>query len=179
MKTLIKSLKLWLVTLVIFGVAYPAVVYCIQFLSPYGELGAIHQNVGQAVTDLRLFWPRPSAVGYNAASTGGSNQGPTSQVHLELVAQRRDSILKYHPYLKGQQIPAEWVTASGSGIDPHISYRMAFLQVPRVAHAFNLSEKVILDLVNTHIERHSFGPDSLINYTALNQSVIAALKTTK
>lgn len=176
MKTLITSLRLWLVTLVVFGIGYPSIVYCLSFISPFGELGAVYQNVGQAVSDIRLFWPRPSAVGYNAASTGGSNHGPSNQIHLDQVKARIDSILKYHPYLQGHPIPTEWVTASGSGIDPHISYQMAQLQVQRVAEANHVRTTVIQALVDAHVERHSFGPDSLINYTALNKALISTIK---
>jgi len=108
--------------------------------------------IGQHFDDARYFWGRPSATDltpYNAAASNGSNLGPTNPAQLEAVGKRLEAIRKAHPDQKGP-VPAELVTASASGLDPHISPAAADYQVTRVAKARGLSEKQIRDLVTIY-----------------------------
>src|SRR6187200_2315923 len=80
-----------------------------------------YANIGQKFTDDKYFQGRPSAVAYNAAGSAGSNKGPSNPDYLKIVKGRIDSFLVHNPGITKDQIPAELVTASGSGLDPHIS----------------------------------------------------------
>ena len=128
------------------------------------------ENIGQKFTDLRYFWGRPSAVDYNGASTGASNKGPTNPDYLKTVQDRIDTLLKYNPGIKKSDIPADMVTASGSGLDPHISIQGAMFQTPRISKARNIDEEKLRALVEKNIERPLlglFGPER-INVLKLN-----------
>ena len=113
-------------------------------------------QIGQAFGRPEYFHPRPSAVDYDAASTGGSNHGPTSPQHLRSVEARLESVLRTEEADPGL-VPSEMVTASGSGLDPHIPPGAAELQVPRVARARNVEEERILELVRTHTMAPALG----------------------
>lgn len=173
MKLLSLSLRLFALTLVFFGVLYPASIWGLAQLFPNSGEGAVKTLIGQDFYSPRYFWGRPSAVGYNAAATGGSNQGPTNPAHLQLVQDRRDTILKYHPYLKGRAIPSELVTASGGGLDPHLSRRAVDLQIKRVALARNLPEATIRNLVEAQTQHAVLGPDAYLNILSLNSALDA------
>lgn len=118
-----------------------------------------YERVGQKFTDNRYFWGRPSAVDYNAAGSAGSNKGPSNPHYLKVVQERIDSFLAHHPGVSKEQIPAEMVTASGSGLDPNISPASAYLQVSRVAKARGLDEAKVKALVDQHVETNPIGPD--------------------
>lgn len=123
--------------------------------------------LGQSFTKPEYFWGRPSAVGYNAAGSAGSNKGPSNPDYLKEVASRADILLKYHPYLKISDIPADMVTASGSGLDPDISVEGATMQVKRVAKYRNLNEKAVAKLVADNTHKGIFGPQG-VNVLKLN-----------
>lgn len=111
--------------------------------------------VGQRFTSDRYFWGRPSsagAQGYDASASAGSNKGPTNVKYLDEVAARRDSFLHRHYYLHPSDVPAEMLTASGSGLDPDISPESAYIQVRRVATARRLSEQTVRKLVDRSVE---------------------------
>ena len=116
-------------------------------------------NVGQQFTKDIYFWGRPSCAGdgYNAANSCGSNKGPTNPEYLAEVETRIDTFLVHHPYLKREDVPAEMVTASGSGLDPDITAESARVQVKRVAAARHLDEHFVANLVEKSIERPLFG----------------------
>lgn len=129
-----------------------------------------YANLGQKFDKPQYFWGRPSAVAYNAAGSAGSNKGPTNPDYLKDVNNRVDTLLKYHPYLKRSDIPADLVTASGSGLDPDISPEAARVQVKRVATFRKLDEQKVTDLVAANTEKPLlglFGP-AKVNVLKLN-----------
>lgn len=113
--------------------------------------------VGQKFTDDKYFWSRPSAVDYNAAGSGGSNKGPTNPDYLQQVQDRIDTFLAHNPGVNKKDIPSDLVTASGGGLDPHISVEGANVQVKRVAAVRNIPEEKIKTLVDQHIEKPLLG----------------------
>src|SRR5271170_2396431 len=132
MKTyFLPAVKLTLLSIVFFVIVYGAIVLGAAYLlAPNhgrGEIVVNHDmlvgftNVGQSFTKNKYFWSRPSAVNYNAAGSGGSNKGPSNPEYLQTVKARIDTFLVHNPGIKKSQIPVELVTASGSGLDPHIS----------------------------------------------------------
>lgn len=179
MKNIFSALKLTLLCLILFSALYPLVITGIAQFAPCKGKGETievdgkvvgFQKVGQSFTKNNYFWSRPSVVNYNAAAGGGSNKGPGNPDYLKDVQTRVDSFLVHHPYLTKQDVPSEMVTASGSGLDPHISPNAAFIQVKRVAQARNISEEQVSQLVEKHIQKpllDLFGPSS-VNVLELN-----------
>jgi K+-transporting ATPase ATPase C chain len=175
-KNLLISLKLTLVMLILCAVLYPLLIAGIGKATPgsgKGKTVSIHgkvvgyENIGQKFTDDKYFWGRPSAVDYNAAGSAGSNKGPSNPDYLQIVDARIDSFLVHNPGIKKEEIPADLVTASGSGLDPHISPASAYVQVKRVAAIRNLPEDKIRTLVEQHTEKTILGP-SMVNVLKLN-----------
>ena len=115
--------------------------------------------LGQAFTDPKYFHPRPSAAGngYDATSSGGSNLGPTSQKLKDTIQERITAYRAENGLLETEPVPADAVTASGSGLDPEISLRNADLQVPRVAKARGVSEEKIREFVQQNTEGRDLG----------------------
>ncbi len=109
-------------------------------------------NVGQAFTEDRYFWGRPSAVDYNGGGSGGSNKATTNPEYLAEVEERIEAFLEAHPYLTREEVPSEMVTASGSGLDPDISPRGAEVQIRRVAEARGVSEEAVRRVVDSVTE---------------------------
>ncbi|RYD94652.1 MAG: K(+)-transporting ATPase subunit C, partial [Sphingobacteriales bacterium] len=116
-----------------------------------------HINVAQAFTKNEYFWPRPSAVDYNAAGSGGSNKGPSNPEYLATVQSRIDTFLLKNPGIAKADIPSDMVTASGSGLDPNISVAGAKIQIKRIAGARNVPEDKILKLVEEMTESPLLG----------------------
>lgn len=179
MKSLRNILGLHFSTLILFGLVFPLLILGIGQLFPHQSNGLPiykngkligFENIGQKFTDPKYFWGRPSAVDYNAASTGGSNKGPTNPDYLKQVQDRIDTLLKYNPDIRKSDIPSDLVTASGGGLDPHISPQAAFIQIPRIAKERNLGKSALRKLVDEHIESPLlglFGPKR-INVLKLN-----------
>jgi potassium-transporting ATPase KdpC subunit len=166
MKLFRQSLILTGLLILLFGVIYPVFIWGIgQVLPdhaagrPIEKNGRIigFENIGQKFSSNKYFWGRPSAVNYNAASTGGSNLGPTNPDYLASVHARIDSFLVHNPGVAKSEIPSELVTASGSGIDPHISPEAALIQVRRVAKVRGISEDKLVRLVQSQIEKPYLG----------------------
>jgi K+-transporting ATPase ATPase C chain len=162
------ALVLFATLTVLTGIGYPALVTAIgQALFPDAANGSlIHEGehvlgstrVGQAFSDPRYFWSRPSATGpvpYNAAASTGSNLGPSNPALHEAVATRIE-VLRQAGGPTGP-VPADLVTTSGSGLDPHVSPAAAIYQAARVARARGLSEESVRRLIEAHTEGRSFG----------------------
>ena len=107
----------------------------------------------------KYFHPRPSAAGngYDAANSGGSNLGPTSQKLNDAIKDRIDAYRKENGLNETEAVPADAVTASGSGLDPHISVRNAELQTPRVAKARGVSEDKVRELIQQYTVERDLG----------------------
>jgi len=178
-KYILQSIRLTVVLMVLLCVIYPLVVaFAGGFSKGKGNGEKVMRNgrvvgyalLGQSFTKPEYFWGRPSAVGYNAAGSAGSNKGPSNTDYLKEVNGRIDTLLKYHPYLKRNDIPADMVTASGSGLDPDISVEGAAIQIKRVAAVRKLDEKVVAELVKKNANGPflgMFGPSS-VNVLVLN-----------
>ena len=129
-----------------------------------------YANLGQKFTKDEYFWPRPSAVDYNAAGSGGSNKGPSNPDYLKDVEKRIQDFMKKNPGVTRAEIPAELVTASGSGLDPDLSPAAAEIQVPRIARARHASAAQIDAIVEANTEKPLwglFGP-AKVNVLKLN-----------
>ena len=177
-KNLMISLKLTAVMVVICSVLYPLLIAGIGKATPgkgKGETVTVngkvvgYANIGQKFTDDKYFWGRPSAVDYNAAGSAGSNKGPSNPDYLKLVQDRIDTFLVHNPGVKKEEIPTDMVTASGSGLDPHISPAGAYIQVKRVAAIRGLAEDKVRALVDQHVEKPYLGiGPSRVNVLQLN-----------
>ncbi|GAB3985853.1 K(+)-transporting ATPase subunit C [Spirosoma daeguense] len=180
MKThIIPAIRLTLVMLVLLVIIYPLVVAGIASLAPgEGKGETVTANgrvvgyalVGQKFTDDRYFNGRPSAVDYNAAGSGGSNKGPSNPDYLKTVQERIDTFLVHNPAVQKSAIPAELVTASGSGLDPDLSPEAAKAQVARIAKIRNVSAERLNQLVDEKTKSPLlglFGP-STVNVLQLN-----------
>jgi K+-transporting ATPase ATPase C chain len=134
--------------------------------------------LGQSFTEDKYFHPRPSAAGngYDAASSGGSNLGPTSQKLNDAIKDRVDAYRKENGLKEDEIVPADAVTASGSGLDPQISLRNAELQTPRVAKARGLSEEKLRELIQQYVDARDLGVlgDPGVNVLQLNLALDAA-----
>lgn len=125
------------------------------------------EKIGQSFTFDKYFWSRPSAVNYNAAGSGGSNKGPSNPDYLAQVQARIDTFLVHNPTIKKQQIPAELVTASGSGLDPHLSPQAARVQVARIARVRNIEEDKLIALIDQYTDKPVLGTET-VNVLSLN-----------
>ena len=170
---------------VITGLGYPAVVTGLaQILFPLqanGSLVSVHGRVvgsaliGQSFTQPWYFHPRPSAAGngYDDTLSSGTNLGPTSAKLIDtLITQAVDRVVANEHAVKGT-IPADMVTSSASGLDPHISPANALLQAARVAKARGASDSAMRALVEQHIEGRQFGllGEPRVNVLLLNIAV--------
>jgi K+-transporting ATPase ATPase C chain len=181
-----------LVSLAIFtlltGVAYPLLVTGIaQAAFPRQANGSVivqggkeigSSLLGEPFSDPKYFWGRPSATGpsaYNAASSTGSNLGPTNQALLDAVRDRVKALRDADPG-NTAPVPVDLVTASGSGLDPQISPAAAEYQVRRVARARGVSEDAVRALVARHTEGRALGllGEPVVNVLALNLALDAA-----
>jgi len=176
MKNLFSIIKLTVFTLILFAVIYPLAIYGIAQIAPNqgkGETISVngkvvgYQKIGQKFDKSNYFWGRPSAVDYNAAGSAGSNKSPSNAEYLALVQKRIDTLLMVHPYLKKSDIPADMVTASGSGLDPNVSPQGALIQVKRIAKERKLDETKVKALVESKINTAVVGPET-VNVLELN-----------
>lgn len=186
-KLLRQSLSLLLVLTVVTGVLYPlAATGLAQLIFPHQANGSLIVKdgkpvgsalIGQSFTAPKYFWGRPSATSpnaYNAASSSGSNLGPSNPALTDAVKQR---IAALHAADPGNTapVPVDLVTASGSGLDPQISPAAAQYQVARVANARGLSTAQVQALVNEYTEGRQLGVlgEPRVNVLRLNMALDA------
>ena len=176
------SLILIVLLTVVTGVIYPLVITGIaQVTFPAQANGSLifkggqpvgSALIGQPFDDPKYFWSRPSATSPfpdNAAASSGSNQGPLNPALAQAVQGRVDALRAADPG-NAAPVPVDLVTASGSGLDPHISPAAALYQVPRVARERKLDVETVRALVERHIEGRTFGllGEPRVNGLALN-----------
>lgn len=185
MKTLRAALVLFLALTFVTGVAYPLLVTGIATLAmPAQASGSVVLKEGKAVGSALLgqpfsgaeyFWGRPSATGpqpYNGAASSGSNLSTSNPALLDAIAARVQALRAADPG-NTAPVPVDLVTASGSGLDPHISPAAALYQVPRVARARGIPEQQVLALVAAHTAGRSFGilGEPRVHVLALNMDL--------
>jgi len=172
MKTILQALRLLIILTLLTGVAYPvAVTVAARLVFPKQASGSVVFRDGKAVGSAllaqkfesdRYFWPRPSAGDYATVPSGASNLGPTSEALKKAIAERRAKF--------GADAPVEMLTASGSGLDPHISPEAAVQQIARVAAARKLDAARLATLVVACTEPPQWGVfgEPCVNVLALN-----------
>jgi K+-transporting ATPase ATPase C chain len=148
------------------GFAYPLIVTGVsQVVFPHQANGSLIERdgklfgselIGQSFDQPQHFWSRPSAAGYNAGASSGSNLGPTNPALLDAVKARVEALKAADPD-NHRPVPVDLVTASGSGLDPHISSAAAEYQVERVAKARGLSPEQVRSLVTDHTDGRQLG----------------------
>jgi K+-transporting ATPase ATPase C chain len=182
MKTFVIALRATLVTLVLTGLVYPlAMTGLAQLLFPAAANGSLARNeagrvvgsrlIGQGFASPAYFQPRPSAAGngYDGAASSGSNLGPTSAKLRERVQADLERLQRENPDAAGP-VPAELLTASGSGLDPHVSPQAARWQIPRVARARGVSRERVAAAVAESTSGRSLGflGEPTVNVLELN-----------
>ncbi len=177
MESLFASIRLVVATMLVCVVGYAAMIWGIaQVITPSTAQGSLitaadgkvvgSRLIAQKFTKPEYFWPRPSAVDYNASAAAGSNKSPTSPD----LTKRAEDIIPQYGATAENPLPPELVAASGAGLDPHISEYAALYQAPRVAEARGLP----LSQVETLIRERTFAPgsfltpDRLVNVLDLN-----------
>lgn len=170
------------------GLAYPlAITGIAQLIFPYQANGSLIKRdgevigstlIGQSFTDPAYFWGRPSATQpfpYNGAASAGSNLGPANPALVEAVQSRIQALRAADPG-NNSPIPVDLVTASASGLDPHISVAAALYQIPRVARERKVNEADLIKLVNEYTEGRQLGflGEPRVNVLKLNLALDTA-----
>lgn len=159
------AIRLTLLCLMFFSGIYTLLVLGIAQFAPNKGKGEVithngrifYTNIAQNFTDDKYFWPRPSAVNYNAGGSGGSNKGPSNPEYLAQVQERIQQFMARNPGISKAEIPADLVTASGSGLDPHISVQAANVQCKRIARTRQMAEENIQQLIISNTEKPLLG----------------------
>ena len=176
LKELRPAVLVFVVLTLVTGVLYPLAVTAFAQLFPV-KAGGDPALIGQPFSDPKYFWSRPSAtspIPYNGASSSGSNLGPTNPALADAVAERVKALRAADPG-NTEPVPADLVTASASGLDPHISPQAAEYQIARVARVRNLPEDKLRRLVAAHIEDRTLGllGEPRVNVLELNLALDA------
>ena len=179
MKNFIKSFRITIAFCIFFSVFYILVLWIFAQFAGRGENGnaetvTLNGKVVGAANVGQMF----TSDGYDATSSAGSNKGPTNEEYLAEVEARVDSFLVHHPYLSRDEVPAEMVTASGSGLDPNITPACAYVQVKRVAEARGMSEDEVKAIVDQAVEKPLLGMfgTAKVNVLKLNVALDEANK---
>lgn len=183
MKNIIIGLKFFILTTLLTGLIYPL------FITLIGQVAFNYQSngsfilrggerigsalVGQKFDQDKYFWPRPSVVDYNSLPSGGSNFSATSKQLKDIIEERKQKLLKADPSKTTEEIPADLIYASGSGLDPQISPAAAKFQVDRIVKARQLDstgKSAIIKMINGLTEKRDFGVfgEPRINVLKLN-----------
>jgi K+-transporting ATPase ATPase C chain len=167
MKTyILPSLKITVILLVLLSGVYPLVIAGIGKFTPGQGDGVTvtykgkvvgYANIGQKFTQDKYFWSRPSAANFQADAGAGSNKGPSNADYLKDVKARIDTFVKHNPGVSRAEIPAELVTASGSGLDPDLSPAGAKIQIARIAKVRGLSLAQVNNIVEQNTETPLLG----------------------
>ncbi|GMU51603.1 MAG: potassium-transporting ATPase KdpC subunit [Candidatus Xenobia bacterium] len=171
MKHLKPALILYALFTLLTGVVYPVGMTLVgSLLFPVQARGDAAQLIGQEFSDARYFWGRLSATGptpYNGGASSGSNLGPLNARLFDAAAARLEALGPARP------VPVDLVTASGSGLDPHISPEAAHYQVSRVASARQMDPGAVLKLVEAHTQGPQLGVfgQPRVNVLQLNQAL--------
>jgi K+-transporting ATPase ATPase C chain len=180
--SLLPSLRMLVVMTVLTGVAYPLLTWGIAQLAfpsaangslvPQNDKAVASTLIGQPFDDPKYFWSRPSATSpqpYNGAASSGSNQGPRNPALAEAVEARIKALREADPG-NNAPVPTDLVTASASGLDPHISVAAAEYQLARVAKARNMSPDAVRVLLAQNTEGRTFGVlgEPRVNVVLLN-----------
>lgn len=186
-RQLLTALRFLLIATLLLGLAYPVLVFGAgQLLAPAQANGSIifsggrqvaSELLAQPVTGRGYFYPRPSAVDWDPATSSASNLGPKQPALVEAMAKNRAEVAAREG-VAPDQVPVDAVTASGSGLDPEISPAYAALQIPRVARAAGWSEAGVAELVaaNTNTGLEAFLGQAAVNTTTLNAAIRRALE---
>jgi len=192
MRNLLSELRIALVMTLLLAIIvcgiYPVLVWTIsQVVFPHQASGSLILRDGKIVgsellaqnfTDPKYFHPRPSAAGdtgYDGGSSGGSNLGPTSKKLIASVKERVDAYRAENGLSPSVLVPADAVTASASGLDPHISMKNAIMQAPRVAKARGIDEEIVKQRIGSYTEGRWLGilGEDRVNVLKLNLSLDA------
>lgn len=189
MKQLVISLKVILLCTLITGGMYPLMMTGFaQAFFPHKAGGSLildaqgrvtgSELIGQRFSAARYFHGRPSASGYDAVASGGSNLGPFNDALVAAIHTEADAVRKQNALPADAKIPADLVTASGSGLDPHISLAAALLQVKRVAEARKTDETAVTKLVYGTAERQymNIAGERFVNVVRLNRDLDAQVR---
>jgi K+-transporting ATPase ATPase C chain len=185
LRTLRAAASVFVAITIVTGVAYPFVITLVSLVAFHHQAnGSLIERddkivgsalIGQHFTSPRYFWSRPSAAGYDRAASTGSNLGPTNPAQLETVKQRVADLKAAHGN-DTTPVPIDLITASGSGLDPHISPAAAAYQIPRVAKARGMAEIAVQKHVAAHTDSRTFGVlgEPRVNVLQLNLSLDVA-----
>lgn len=181
-----KAIKMLLLLTLLTGILYPLLVSSLaQLIFPGQARGSLvyegnqargSRLIGQSFQGMQYFHSRPSAAGkqgYDASSSGGSNLGPTSAKLLQNVKQELNKTRKINNINETTKVPVDLVTASASGMDPHLSPEAAYAQVGRVARERHMDAVTLNKLVKDRIEERQFGilGEPRINVLELNMAL--------
>jgi K+-transporting ATPase ATPase C chain len=178
LREIVASLRVIAATLVICAALYPLTLLAFAMVAaPQQRMGSLVFDetgnpiglrlVAQAFTHPGYFWPRPSAVDYNAAGAGGSNLSPLSP----LIRERAEGIIERMELSPEAKLSADLLTTSGGGLDPHITLAGALVQAPRVADARHVAEDHVKKIIDRVVNENPAGPpggEPLVNVLLLN-----------
>ena len=183
-----KALKLLVLMTVLTGLVYPlAITGLARLLMPYQADGSLITKdgrivgskwIGQNFSSPKYFHGRPSAAGpdgYDGSSSGGSNLGPTNKQLIDSIKVKIDTVRKQNDLNAADPVPADWVTTSGSGLDPDISPSTARLQAKRIARVRGVDLQTVHTLIESRIQPRQFGffGEPRVNVLELNLALDA------
>jgi K+-transporting ATPase ATPase C chain len=177
-REIVTAVRLVIASVIVCCVFYTLVILAFAAVAaPQKRLGSLVEGkdgapvgsrlVAQAFTRPEYFWPRPSACGFDASAAAGSNLAPTNP----LLRERAEKVITRLDLSEGVEVPADLVAASGSGLDPHISFAGALIQIPRIANSRGMGENELRHFVEQHAELNApavVGGEPLINVLLLN-----------